>query len=333
MEFASDTHPTRAEERRHRSARKLRAELGPVIMSALDDPDVLEIIVNPPELGASGCAIWLESLRDGMRDTRARMAPVQVENIICTIATMLDSVANRDRPILEGELPFNGSRFEGFLPPVVSTPSLVIRKRALLLFTLDDYVRDGILKPTHRDVIRQAIQERRNIIVSGGAGTGKTTLINTILKEMVLLAKPEERFVIIEDTVEIQCEARNALQLRTSETMDIAALLRATLRARPDRIIIGEVRGKEALTLVKAWGTGHPGGVASLHANSSASALVRLDQLIQEANVPSQPALVADTIDLVVHLERAGRGRRIKSVVRVEGYSPTTGAYRLVPIL
>ena len=302
-------------------------------MSALDDPEVVEIIVNPPELGASDCAIWLESLREGMRDTRTRMAPVQVENIICTVATMLDSVANRDRPILEGELPFNGSRFEGFLPPVVSTPSLVIRKRALLVFTLDDYVRDGIMTHEHRKILRQAIQERRNMIVSGGTGTGKTTLINTILKEMVLLAKPEERFVIIEDTVEIQCEARNALQLRTSETVDIAALLRATLRARPDRIIIGEVRGKEALTLVKAWGTGHPGGIASLHANSAASALVRLDQLIQEANVPSQRALVADTIDLVVHLERAGGGRRIKDAVRVEGYSPTTGAYRLVPIL
>ena len=153
------TEPVRVEERRLRCARKLRAELGPAILSALDDPDVVEIIVNPPELGASDCAIWTESLREGMRDTRASMAPVQVENIICTVATLLDTVANRDRPILEGELPFNGSRFEGFLPPVVSTPSLVIRKRALLIFTLDDYVRDGIMTPQHRQLIRRAIQE------------------------------------------------------------------------------------------------------------------------------------------------------------------------------
>ena len=325
------TEQARVEERRLRCARKLRAELGPAILAALDDPDVVEIIVNPPELGASDCAIWTESLRGGMRDSLARMAPVQVENIICTVATLLDTVANRDRPILEGELPFNGSRFEGFLPPVVSTPSLVIRKRALLIFTLDDYVRDGIMMPQHRQLIRRAIQERRNMIISGGTGSGKTTLINAILKEMMLLGKPEQRFVIIEDTVEIQCEARNALQLRSSDTVDIAELLRATLRARPDRIIIGEARGKEALTLVKAWGTGHPGGVATVHANSAACALVRLDQLIQENNVPSQAPLIADTIDLVIHLERSGSSRQLTEALWVKGYSDSTGKFLLEP--
>ena len=320
------------EERRERCSRKLRAELGPEILAALEDPDVSEILVNPPELGATSGAIWVESLRDGMRNTGVRMGAGQVENLLCTVATLLETVVNRDRPILEGELPFYGSRFEGFLPPVVSAPSMVIRKHALRVFTLEDYVHDGILTPRHRDVLRKALQARETLLISGGTTTGKTTLLNTLLLEMVLCGKPEERFVVIEDTVEIRCEGLNTLQLRTSASVDLACLVRATLRARPDRIIIGEVRGREALTLLKAWGTGHPGGVASVHANSAAQALVRLDQLVQENGVPSQASVIADTIDWVVHLERTGGSRRVREIVYVEGYSPTEGTYRLAPV-
>ncbi len=320
------------QERTRRFARKLRAELGPDIVSAIEDPLVVEILINPVLQGESASNLWVESLDRGMEDTHVAIPPAQVENIICTVATLLGTSANREAPILEGELPYDGSRFEGFLPPVVSTPALVIRKRACVARTLDAYVSDAVMTPDQRDQIRHAVEMRQNLLVVGGAGSGKTTLVNAILKEMVLLGKPGERFVVLEDTIEIQSDAKNTLQLRTSVDVDMNALLRATLRARPDRIVIGETRGKEALTLLKAWSTGHPGGVATLHANSAVAALGRLDQLVQEADVPSQPELIAETVDLVVHLQREGLTRRVSEVVAVRGFSRSTGEYVLARV-
>jgi P-type conjugative transfer ATPase TrbB len=303
-----------------RLSEKLRRELGPVVLKALSDPDVIEIILNPDG------RIWVESHTAGMSQTDASMAPTQAENLIGTVAAALNAVANPQNPIIEGELPLTGSRFEGLLPPIAPSPCFVIRKRASVLYTLDHYLKDNIVTRAQAIVLRDAIAKRRNIVIAGGTGSGKTTLVNALIHEMVSLGDQAERFVIIEDTLELQCAARNALQLHTTDAADMTRLVRATMRLRPDRIIIGEVRGKEALALLKAWNTGHPGGITTLHANSASAALLRLLSLVEEAGVPAQPQLIAEAVNLLAFMERTSiTGRRLTELVHVEGYSQNAG--------
>jgi type IV secretion system protein VirB11 len=303
-----------------RLSEKLRRELGPVVLRALSDPNVIEIILNPDG------RIWVESHANGMSQTDGSMSPTQAENLIGTVAASLNAVANPQNPIVEGELPLTGSRFEGLLPPIAPSPCFVIRKRASTLYTLDDYVKDSIVSRAQAIALRDAISKRRNIVIAGGTGSGKTTLVNALIQEMVNLGDQAERFVIIEDTLELQCAARNALQLHTSDAADMTRLVRATMRLRPDRIIIGEVRGKEALALLKAWNTGHPGGVTTLHANSAFAALLRLLSLVEEAGVPAQPQLIAEAVNLLAFMERTSiTGRRLTELVHVEGYSQSAG--------
>ncbi len=220
---------------------RLRRELGSAVLAALDDPDVIEIILNPDG------TLWLESHGGGMRPAGTKMHAVQAERLIGTVAFALNTVANDQRPVIECELPLDGSRFTGWLPPVVSSPSFVIRKHARLIYTLDDYLTHGIIDANQAEEFRGAVARRENIVLAGGTGSGKTTLANALLHEMVRLGNPNERFIIIEDTLELHCDAPNVMQLHTTVAADLTFLTRTTMRARPDRIIIGEVRGGEAL--------------------------------------------------------------------------------------
>jgi type IV secretion system protein TrbB len=303
----------------------LKRQLGPRILAAIADPQITEIIVN--EDGR----LWFESHGSGMREAGLILAPSQVESLIGTVAASLGTVANVANPIIEGELPIAAIRFEGLLPPVARKPCCVMRKPAQVLYTLNDYVRDQILSEAHGAVLRSAIDQRRNIVIAGGTGSGKTTLAGALINEMVERSDPNERYVIIEDTLEIQCRAKNLAQLHTAEGADMTRLVRTTMRLRPDRIIIGEVRGAEALALLKAWNTGHPGGVTTIHANGGKAALTRLSSLVQEAGVPPQPELIAETINLVAFIVRTISGRRVTELVEVNGHDPRNG-FKLRPI-
>jgi P-type conjugative transfer ATPase TrbB len=298
---------------------RLRRELGPAVLAALDDPDVIEIILNPDG------RLWVESHGHGMCATQITMSAIQAERLIGTVAFALHTVANDAHPVIECELPLDGSRFTGWLPPVVSAPAFVIRKHARLIHTLEDYLSDRIIAPAQADAFRDAVAARENIVLAGGTGSGKTTLANALIHQMVSARGESERFIIIEDTRELQCDAPNVMQLHTSAAADLIFLTRTTMRARPDRIIIGEVRGAEALGMLKAWNTGHPGGVTTVHANSAAAALIRLSSLVQEANVPPQPELIAETIHLLAFIARTPEGRRVTEMVRVQGYDPEHG--------
>jgi type IV secretion system protein VirB11 len=194
------------------------------------------------------------------------MQPATAESFIATVASTLRSSVTRESPILECELPLDGSRFEALIPPVVSAPVFTIRRKASAVFPLDEYEQQRIMTARQRRAIETAVALRHNILVVGGTGTGKTTLANGIIDHIVR-ASPGHRLVIIEDTPEIQCAAKNAVVMRATDTVDMQRLLKATMRLRPDRIIVGEVRGGEALSLLKAWNTGHPGGVCTVHAN------------------------------------------------------------------
>jgi type IV secretion system protein VirB11 len=298
---------------RHRLIRKLRDALGEAICRALDDTSVVEIMVNPDG------RLFVERLGQGMQ-MLAALQPGAAEIIIGSVAHALQSEADADRPIISGELPIGGHRFEGLLPPIVAAPSFTIRRRASHLIPLDDYVAEGIMTSLQAVAIREAIAARLNIVICGGTGSGKTTLANAVIAEIVAAA-PQDRMVILEDTAEIRCAAENAVALHSSDAVDMARLLKSTMRLRPDRIIVGEVRDGAALTLLKAWNTGHPGGVTTIHSNSTLSALRRLEQLTAEVSQQPMHAVIGEAVDLVVSIERAGKSRRVRDVMRVNGFN------------
>ena len=298
---------------------KLRRELGSDVLAALADSAMVEIMLN-----ADG-DLWVERLVSGVARLERSMSRSQAENLLGTVAAIADTEINESSPLLEVELPFDGSRFHGVVPPISAGPVFAIRKRAIRVHTLDEYVGQGVMLAWERDALCDALERRENIAICGGTGSGKTTLANALLREAVDLAGPCERFVILEDTVELQCSAANYIQLRTTDDVDLTRLVRATMRLRPDRIVIGEIRGREALALLKAWNTGHPGGMTTVHANSAGAALSRIDQLVQEAGVPTQPELIGDSVDLIVSIARKNGGRRVEELLRVEGYDPGHG--------
>ena len=305
-----------------RGSRMLRTALGPHVGGWLDDPAVVEIMLNPDG------RLWLDRLQEGLADTGERLAPADGERIVRLVAHHVGAEVYAGNPRVSAELPETGERFEGLLPPVVAGPAFAIRKPAVAVFTLDDYVAAGIMTGDEADTLRIAVAERRNILVAGGTSTGKTTLTNALLAEV---AKSSDRVVLIEDTRELQCLTPNLVALRTKDGVaTLSDLVRSSLRLRPDRIPIGEVRGSEALDLLKAWGTGHPGGVGTIHAGSAMGALHRLEQLIQEAVVTVPRALIAETIDLVAVLAGRGADRRLTELARVTGLDPQ-GDYALGP--
>ncbi|MCD2184890.1 P-type conjugative transfer ATPase TrbB [Rhizobium sp. GN54] len=295
-----------------RLVRKLQDALGDQLCVALDDATVVEIMLNPDG------RLFIERLGHGVAEAGV-MTPAAAEVVIGSVAHALQSEADDERPIISGELPIGGHRFEGLLPPIVSGPAFTIRRRASRLIPLNDYVSSKVMTEAQASAIRSAIDARMNIVISGGTGSGKTTLANAIIAEIVLSA-PDDRMVILEDTAEIQCAAENAVCLHTSDTIDMARLLKSTMRLRPDRIIVGEVRDGAALTLLKAWNTGHPGGVTTIHSNTAMSALRRLEQLTAEASQQPMQEVIGEAVDLVVSIERTGKGRRVREVIHIEGY-------------
>ncbi|BBB10593.1 P-type conjugative transfer ATPase TrbB [Sphingopyxis sp. EG6] len=299
----------------------LRTAIGPMVGHWLTDPLVVEVMLNP-----DGC-LWVDRLGTGLADTGRRLAPADAERIIRLVAHHVGTEVHARSPRVSAELPETGERFEGLLPPVVIAPAFAIRKPAVAVFTLDDYVTAGIMSAAEAGVLRAGVASRLNILVAGGTGTGKTTLTNALLAEV---AGTGDRVVLIEDTRELQCAAPNLVAMRTKDGVaSLSDLVRSSLRLRPDRIPIGEVRGAEALDLIKAWGTGHPGGVGTIHAGSALGALRRMEQLIQEAVVTVPRALIAETINLVAVLVRDGHGRRLAELARVEGLG-ADGDYRLI---
>ena len=290
--------------------------LGPVILGAFADDDVTEIYLNPQD-----GAVRFDTRSRGRVESGARLDGPRVEMFLNAVAASLGLTLGADSPRLEAELPalgFRGSRLQGFVPPVTPAPAFNIRKPPAVIYSLDDYVAAGVVSARQRGEFRRAVLEHQNILIAGGTNSGKTTLANALLKEVTDLV-PAERIVILEDTVELQCVAKDHLALRTGPNVTLAQLVKSALRTSPNRIVVGEVRGSEALDLLDAWATGHPGGVATVHASSAEGALLRLDRLAQRANVPPQHHLVAEAIHLIAVVEGSNAGRRVTDLVRVAG--------------
>jgi len=302
----------------------LRTALGRDIATWLDEDAVVEVMLNPDG------RLWVDRLGDGLCDTGAYLSPEDGERIVRLVAHHVGAEVHAEAPRVSAELPGTGERFEGLLPPVVSAPSFAIRKPAVAVFTLDDYIHAGIMDAEAAHGLREAVTSRANILVAGGTSTGKTTLTNAILAEV---AKSADRVVLIEDTRELQCLTPNLVALRTKDGVaTLSDLVRSSLRLRPDRIPIGEVRGPEALDLLKAWGTGHPGGIGTIHAGSAIGALRRLEQLIQEAVITVPRVLIAETINIVAVLQGRGPNRHLAELAHLTGLT-ADGDYALHSLL
>ncbi len=307
-----------------RGTRMLRTALGPAVARFLDDPAIVEVMLNPDG------RLWIDRLASGLADTGERLPTTDGERIIRLVAHHVGAEVHAGAPRVSAELPGTGERFEGLLPPVVAAPAFAIRKPAVAVFSLADYVAAGIMSDAQADALRRAVTERKNILVAGGTSTGKTTLTNALLAEV---ARTGDRVVLIEDTRELQCAAPNLVALRTRDgIVSLSDLVRSSLRLRPDRIPIGEVRGAEALDLLKAWSTGHPGGIGTIHAGTAIGALRRLDQLIQEAVFTVPRALIAETIDVIAVLSGRGSARRLAELAQITGLG-TAGDYVLAPTI
>jgi P-type conjugative transfer ATPase TrbB len=317
----TDTHETESTERR--LSAMLRTAFCRVVRSALEAEATIEVMVNPDG------SVWVEEAGRGLLPTGKTIAAGDRERVIRLVASSLGASPSPNGSIVSAELPGTGERFEGILPPVSAAPSYSIRKLARTPFTLADYVRQGALSAALAGKLKALVAERANIVIAGGTSSGKTSFANALLAEGGFCG---ERIVILEDTRELTCPAANLVALRTQDArVSLRDLVRSTLRLRPDRIIVGEVRGAEALDLLKAWNTGHPGGLTTLHANSALGALSRLEQLVSEATARAPFELIAEAVDVIVFMSRAGGQRRVEDAVRVLEF--TGEGYRTEPVL
>lgn len=311
-------HPIVAE----RKLEALRHALGSDILAALVDPSVVEILANPDG------RLVLDHVGSGRADTGRRLEPEARERVIRLIADYVGDPVTREMPRLSGVLPATGERFQGFLPPVTAAPAFSIRKRPAVIWRLEDYVRDRVMTKAQAAVLRGAVGARRNLLISGGTGSGKTTLANALLAEP---AFANDRVFLIEDTPELQCSAWDVVATLTRRhpvPIGVVDLVRDALRMRPDRIVVGEMReGSAALETLKAWNTGHPGGLSTIHANSAREALYRIEDLMAEVG-PSVPRrAIAQAIDVLVHITRTPEGRRVEDILFLS--QDAAGAYVL----
>ncbi|MFC5374273.1 MULTISPECIES: P-type conjugative transfer ATPase TrbB [Brevundimonas] len=311
-------HPIIAE----RKLEALRHALGATVLAGLEEAAVVEILANPDG------RLILDRIGEGRCDTGQVLSLEARERAIRLIADYVGETVTRENPRLSGVLPETGERFQAMLPPVAAGPAFSIRKRPAVIWRLDDYVRDGVMSGAQAEALRVAARDRLNILISGGTGSGKTTLANAVLAEPAFAG---DRVFLIEDTPELQCSAWDVVSVvtrRQPKAIGVADLVRDALRMRPDRIVIGEMRdGAAALETLKSWNTGHPGGLSTVHANSAIEALRRMEDLIGEVASQVPHRMIGEAVKCVVHIRRTSSGRRVEAVVEVLGYAD--GDYRV----
>lgn len=317
--MSRNTHPQSLERRRS----MLRSALGPVVSAWLDEPRVVDVLLNPDG------SLWVERLGEERIATGDRLTPADAERIIRLVADHVGAEAHAGSPIVSAELPEGGERFEGLLPPVTIAPMFAIRRRATPDLVLGDYVKTGVLTEPEASFLDSAMRDRRNVVIAGDAKTGKTTLARTILQ---IAAETGDRLILLEDRREISLPHGNVVALLAKDGVaSLSDLVRSALRLSPDRIPVGEVRGREAIDLLDAWSTGHAGGVATIHAKSTVGALYRFEQLCLRtiANPPRE--LIAETVDVIVLVTMRSGRRRVEQMVEVLGLDER-GGYRLAPV-
>ncbi len=290
----------------------LTTSFGEDIVKLLQDPNIIEVMLNPDG------KLWAEAYDKGKYFTNIIFNDKQSTNIIKLLAAYHQEIADYDHPEVACELPESGARFQGWLPPVADAPTFTIRKRATRIFTLDNYVEYGSLTAEQAEKLRLEVKERKNILIAGGTSSGKTTFANALLHE---LKECKDRVIVLEDLPELQISAADCVKLTTTSSISMRALVRGVLRMRPDRIIIGEVRDGAALELLKAWNTGHPGGICTIHANSPEATISRLEDLVHEVVSVIPTRLIQEAIDVIVFMQRDHTGKhKVNSITELKSY-------------
>jgi pilus assembly protein CpaF len=293
------------------------------------DQDISEVMVN-----GSG-RIFIERRGDLTEVPDARLTEKNLQVAVRNIARALGDDIGDEQPLLDSRLP-DGSRVAAVIPPCsIGGTTLTIRKFQSKHFTADQLVSSGSLTAELLEMLRAAIANRENILISGGTGTGKTTLLNAL----AYFIPDAERLILIEDTAEIQLDKPNLVRFEARRehpglpAVTIRHLVRASLRHRPDRIILGEVRGGEAFDLLQALNTGHSGSLSTIHANSAQQALARLTSCVLQAGVelpyPAIRANVADAVQLLLHLERRNGQRFAAELMRIDRYDASQDRYEI----
>lgn len=322
--------------KRSQETELLRSVIGSEICAYLDDPGVQEIYVNEDGY------LWIVDSKRGKfkRDDIQLNAP-QVETIIRAAAGAAKQVITAEMPALGCEIYELGCRVQAQVPPIVSRPTIMIRKKASAVYSIDEYIQMGFLTEEMANYLRKSVSDRKNILVVGATGTGKTTFLNTLIR-LVTEETPSDRLVILEDLPELQCTAKDFTQMQTyvdkddKRTVTMQMLLYYAMRLSPKRIILGEVRDGAAYTLLKAWNTGHPGGLCTTHANSAIEGLTRIEVLVKEdmtAKGDMRP-LLGQAIDVVVDIYRedipnAPSRRYIKNIIEINGFSQDDQKYQI----
>ena len=302
----------------------LRFACGELILNALDNPNVVEIMLNPDG------KLWIEEYGKD-QECIGEIIEDNAKLILSLVASALDLTVNANMPIVEGNFPLDGSRFEGTYPPIVAKPSFSIRKKASKIIKLEEYLANGVITQEVIDIIKTAVLERKNIVVAGGTSSGKTTFVNAVIDILSVLC-PKDRLLILEDTPELQSASENTVFFRTNDIADVTmqTLTKVCMRYAPKRIIVGEVRDKAALELLKAWNTGHPGGIRTLHANSAEEALMRLEELVEEAGNGTKSKLIGRAVDLIVFMEKTKENvRRLSNIIEVKQFNPNSQDYEI----
>ena len=294
-----------------------------IMQYLLKEDDVIEIMVNDDN------KLFIERLGGGAMEYIGEVKPHNIRAIINTLASYHEVIVDNEQTILECEIPFCGSRFLGKIPPTVSNPTITIRKKPKTIYSLKNYLENKIITKVQHDQIVQAVEKRLNILLVGGTGTGKTTLANAII-DTIATVTPNDRILIIEDTAEIQCNAKNKVISRTTKKVTMQDLVKSSLRERPDRVLIGEIRGKEALDLITIWNTGHPGGLATVHANSAYEALARIERLLAQANSYNMQEDISRAINVIIFIKKTPKGRIVEEILEVSGYDKVNEKYEIV---
>lgn len=292
------------------------------IMKYMKDPNVFEVYANP-----DGC-VWIDTLGKGRVKTDLKLQPSEITNIIMNVAAITEQIIPQDKPVLDADIPANymfpKCRFEGNRPPVVPAPTMNIRKHPQKIFTLEDYLKQGTITESQYETLLKAVHDKKNIIAAGGTKSGKTTFLNALLAE---ISKLDDRVILIEDTPELQCKAEDCVPMHATSTFSMEDALHQVLRMTPDRIVVGEVRGGEALALLDAWSTGHQGGCSTVHSNSARDTLLRLENMTARVSKNPQQATIAQAVNIIVYLKYVATKRSVEEIIELDGWDHTKKEY------
>lgn len=298
---------------------------GALIQQGLLDDDVTEIILNPDK------KLWFYSKTEGKTHVTCLHAN-EMKLFIFAVAKYANQFLHEKQPYLDAVLPFNGERINITIPPIVDEVSFNIRKHSPVILTLADYVEQNIMTRDEADYCQQAVTNKKNILISGGPGSGKTTLANALLVAISQCSAPGERALILEQVPELQCDIDNVKKLYTTDCVSMNKLLWIAMRNSGDRIIVGEVRDGSCLDLLKAWNTGCNGGIATLHSNSPTAAMQRVLDLATEAQVSPPHLLASEAIDVVIQIESTANGqRKVTGIKEINGFDSSKNQFVFQP--